>query len=318
MGDAWKRCSGFLSCCALVAACVSVATPSRAEAEAERLSFEQNWQERKVLTNPDEGRNVPVPTGGASNDPPISTTDVRPDYLDNRVPADFVTDGGRVNVLGVQARLALTERLGVFVSKAGYAWANFKENLSRPGSPLNVAFGAKYLVRASATKSTLISGGLRYETAPGEIKSGQVKPRDGTAGLLDPFVTMGVHSRRAGVQTSTGFNCALDGDHDAAAFHWGLHFDYEIFEHLFALLETNLQTTIVEGNRTPSAYVGSFQGYDLFDSGNDDSGTVATAGVGARYRVNDHLVFGGGLEVPISDYEDGGGFRVLVDVIAHL
>jgi hypothetical protein len=289
-----------------------------AQPQAEHRSFEQRWHERKFLTNPDEGRYVPILTGTTFNEAPNITSEVRPYYLYNRVPGDFVTDGRRVNVLGVQARLALTDRLGVFVSKAGYAWANFKETLPSTDGPLNVAFGAKYLIWASPKKATLISAGLRYETSSGDIKSGQVKLQGGGSGFMDPFMTMGVHSRRAGVQTSFGFNCALDDDHDTTAFHWGLHFDYEIFDHLFALLETNLLTTLAEGNRTPSAVLGSFEGYDLFNFGNDDSGTVATAGFGARYRVNEHLIFGSGFELPVTGYEDIVGFRILVDVIAHL
>jgi opacity protein-like surface antigen len=302
--------------------CTAVAHGAEGEPEeSERWSdrsVAENWRERKFLTNPDEGRYVPILTASTLNETPHITSEIRPYYLYNSVPSDFLTNGGSINVVGVQGRLAVTDRIGVFISKSGYAWTTWDEILPDADGPTNIAFGAKYLVWASPKKSTLVTGGLRYEVASGDIESGQVDLQGGGDGFLDPFLTFGAQSKRAGVQTSMGFNCAVDGDHDSTAFHYSLHFDYEIFERLFALVETNLLTTISEGNRTPSAVLGSFEGYDLFNFGNDDSGTVMTAGAGARYRINDHLVVGAGFETPLPGRQDLVGFRVLFDVVAHL
>jgi hypothetical protein len=315
-GLGMRACVGAAAVAVL--ACATISTAAEGPADAQKPSIQDRWRSRKFLTNPDEGRYVPVLNGSTLNETPHITTELRQYYLYNEVPSDFLTNGGHINVVGTQGRLAVTDRIGVFVSKAGYAWATFDEILPDADGPLNVAFGAKYLIWSTPKKSTLIAGGLRYEVASGDIASGLIDLQGGGDGFLDPFLTFGAHSKRAGVQTSMGFNCALDDDHDSTAFHYALHFDYEIFDSLFALVETNLMTTLSEGDRTPSEILGSFEGYDLFNFGNDDSGTVITSGAGARYRLNDHLVFGMGFEVPMPGRQDLVGFRVLFDVVAHL
>jgi hypothetical protein len=167
-------------------------------------------------------------------------------------------------------------------------------------------------------RSTIVTGGLRYEFASGDIQSGLIELQGGGDGFLDPFLTFIAQARRAGIQSSAGFNCALDGDHDSTGFHYAIHGDYELFQNLFAVVETNLLTTISKGERTPAEILGAFEGYDLFNFGNTDSGTVITAGLGARYRLNDHFVFGAGVEMPMPGRQDIVSFRLLFDLVAHL
>src|SRR3546814_3497615 len=62
-----------------------------------------------------EGRHsryVPPLTNPVFNETPYITTEARAIYLYNRLPNDFVTGGGYVNLVALQLRLALTERLG--------------------------------------------------------------------------------------------------------------------------------------------------------------------------------------------------------------
>ena len=49
--------------------------------------------------------------------------------------------------------------------------------------------------------------------------------------------------------------------------------------------------------------------------GSTDSGTVVTFGVGARYRVSDHLILGVAYETPLTDLEDIMNWRVYVDAV---
>jgi hypothetical protein len=303
--------------CAAVLATLCAAGP--APAEETHKTLDERWRERPVLTNPDEGRYVPMLTNPFFNETPHITSEVRPFYLYNQVPSDFLTNGGHINVVGVQSRLALTDRIGVYVSKAGYAWATFDETLPDADGSLNVAFGAKYAIISNPKRATFLTGGLRYEVASGDVESGIVELQGGGDGFMNPYLTFGAQAGlRTGLQSSAGFNVALDGDHDSSAFHYALHVDYELFENLFAILEGNLLTTVSEGDRTPSDVLGSFEGYDLFNFGNDDSGTVITTGVGARYRLGSHFMFGAGVEVPMPGRQDLVGVRMLVDVVAHL
>jgi len=317
-----------LAACAAIAIVLGGALPAAAQQSgvsgAQTRSggtrtLDQRWHERRILTNPDEGRYVPNLSNPTFNETPHITTEVRPYYLYNNVPSDFLTNGGHINVLGVQARLALTDRIGVFINKSGYAWAQFDEVLPDADGALNIAFGAKYAIISSPQRSTFLTAGLKYEVASGDIESGQIEMQGGGDGFFDPFLTFGAQvGQRTGLQSSAGFNCAVDEDHDSTAFHYALHFDYEFFENLFGIIETSVLTTITEGDRTPSDILGSFEGYDLYNFGNDDSGTVATASVGVRYRMNRHLLMGFGFEHPLPGRQDLVGFRFLFDVVAHL
>jgi hypothetical protein len=307
---------GTVAGAAVLALACAAAPVSAAEAHK---TLDERWRERPVLTNPDEGRYVPMLTNPIFNETPHITTELRPFYLYNQVPSDFLTNGGHINVVGVQSRLALTDRIGLYVSKAGYAWATFDENLPDADGALNVSFGAKYAIVSSPKRSTFLTGGLKYEAPSGDIESGVVELQGGGDGFFNPYLTFGAQAGlRTGFQSSAGFNVAVDGDHDSSAFHYALHVDYELFENLFAIVEGNLLTTVSEGDRTPSEVLGSFEGYDLYNFGNDDSGTVITTGVGARYRLGEHFLLGAGVEVPMPGRQDLVGVRMLFDIVAHL
>src|SRR3546814_3320544 len=71
-------------------------------------------------------RHVPPLTNPVFHEPPYITTEVRAIYLYNRLPEDFVTDGGYVNLASLQLRLALTERLGFTATNDGYPDAHFE------------------------------------------------------------------------------------------------------------------------------------------------------------------------------------------------
>src|SRR3546814_5601160 len=80
-----------------------------------------------------EGRHsryVPPLTNPVFNETPYITPEVRAIYLYNRLPEDFVTDGGYVNLAALQLRLALTERLGFIATKDGRSEEHTSERQS--------------------------------------------------------------------------------------------------------------------------------------------------------------------------------------------
>jgi hypothetical protein len=60
---------------------------------------------------------------------PFVTTALHPYYAWHEFPDDSVLQGGEVHVAALQARLALTDRLGLIATKDGYVWL-------RPENPL--------------------------------------------------------------------------------------------------------------------------------------------------------------------------------------
>jgi hypothetical protein len=67
-----------------------------------------------------EGRHsryVPPMTNPVFNDTPYITAEARSFYFRHEIPGDFVTEGGSVDFIALQRRLALTERLGFIAAK---------------------------------------------------------------------------------------------------------------------------------------------------------------------------------------------------------
>jgi len=253
------------------------------------------------------------------NESPYITTEMRPLYMYTRIPKSFsVSNGGSIQVAAVQLRYAIDERLGVIVTKNGYADARFKELFPDDAGSLNVAAGLKYALIAEPEHSTYLTVGGRYEFPSGDIKSGQISLQGGGNGMLNLFTSFASHVGRAtGFQASAGFNLALDRSHDSSFFHSSFHVDHQVVDKWFAVVEGNLLTTIHQGRRTPAnpdAQLGSFEGYDLFNFGSRSSGTVSTLGLGARYRLNDHLQFGTAFEIPVSNRIDLIDYRLIADM----
>jgi hypothetical protein len=262
-------------------------------------------------------RPAPSITSPFFNESPYITTEIRPIYMFNVIPDDFtVTDGGYANIGTIQLRYAVNDRLGLILTKNGYANLHFSEVLPDADGALNVAFGAKYALIARPERANFFTVGARYEAPAGDLESAQLEFQGGGSGLIDLFATYGTHvGWRTGFQTSAGFDVALDGDHDSTLFHYAFHVDHEVFPKLYGVFEGNVVTTVANGDRTDSAVLGDFEGADLFNFGSTDSGTYATLAGGARYQVNRHLSFGAAGEFPITSHDDITQFRLTIDTI---
>jgi hypothetical protein len=268
-------------------------------------------------TPPPRMRYVPPITQPIFNEPAEITTELRPIFLYHRIPNNFVSDGGRVIGIAVQARAAITDRLAFIATKDGYTDINFDSVLPDEEGFLNIAAGLKYAVYAKPDAGRFVTLGLRYEAPIGDLETAGIKLQGGGDGMLDGFVTATTAlGDKAGLQGSIGYDGAIDTDHDSSFLHASVHGDYEVVKNLFGVLEFNMQSTLDRGNRTDGAAVGSFEGFDVFNFGNTQSGTVVTAGFGARWRAWDHLIFGAAYELPL-DRKDVIQDRVTVDAVLH-
>jgi len=245
-------------------------------------------------------------------------TEARAIYMYNDIPKGFITPNGQgsINSVSFQLRYAINERWALIMTKGGYVSADFENSLPDADGPSNFAFGAKYAILAAPSIGRYLTVGGRYEAPVGDVSAGNVDLQGGGDGLFDTFVSwsslVGDHTA---LQSSAGFNMAFDGDHDSSFFHYSFHVDHEMVSRFYAVLEGNLVTTIIEGDRTDATLFGSFEGYDLFNFGNTSSGTVATLGAGVRLRLTDYLLFGAGLEFPVTSREDIVNIRFLSDAV---
>jgi len=263
-------------------------------------------------------RYVPPLANPIMNETPYITTELRPIFIRNSIPDRFVTGGGSINLYAVELRVALTERLGFIATKDGYADLNFDAVLPDTHGYLNISAGLKYALISDHKKQTFVSVGFEYEPPSGNISTGGIDLQgdgaqsDGGDGFIDLFVTGAKTYGQFGLQGSTGFDLALDGDHDSSLWHWSGSLNYELFKNFFPMIEINGITTINDGTRTG---VESFEGNDIVNFGSTDSGTVVTLAGGARYKFNNHIQMGAGYEHAISGQRDLVDWRTNVDLV---
>ena len=257
-------------------------------------------------------RYVPPISNPLFNETPYITTELRAIYLHNDIPSSFVTDGGHIDAGAVEARLALTDRLGFIAPKDGYAQLHFNKALKDTTGFENIAFGLKYAVWSEPSVDEIVSLGVLYEPPVGNLRtSGLLLQGHGGGGFVNLFATGAKAWGPLGIQGDIGTNLALDGNHDSSMFHYAGHIDYQLLDGLFGVFELNGFTVIDTGNRT----AGNFEGVDLVNFGTKNAGTVITAAFGARYVLTEKMLLGFAYERPLTHREDLLGSRVYVDLV---
>lgn len=245
-------------------------------------------------------RYVPPLTNPVFNETPYITTEARAIYLYNRLPEDFVTGGGYINLAALQLRIALTERLGFIATEDGYADAHFDKVLHDEDGFSNIALGFKYAILSDPKSESLLTTGLRYEIPINDLETGGIELQGDGKGFLNPFITGATTFGDLGLQASLGANIALDGDADTSIIHYSLHTDYELLPSFFPLVELNGFTPIHHGKRLTGP-LRKLDGVDLLNFGSEDRHTTITVGGGFRYQFTKSMQIGVGAETPITD-----------------
>ncbi len=261
-------------------------------------------------------QHMPALTSPTRHEGAHINTELRTFYLYNKLPKGFMppTGKGSIHEVIVQGRFAVNERWGLMVRKLGYVKTNFEDSLPEDSGLTNITFGVKYAILAEPSLGRYLTVGTSYEAPLGTLDAGNIELQGGGSGMSDTFLSF---STRAGdktaFQASAGVDMALDSNHDSSFFHYSFHVDHEIFPNFFGVFEGNLLTTIREAGRNNAALFGEYDGYDIFNFGSSDGGTVATLGGGGRYRFSDSVLVGAGVEFPVTSREDIVDFRVLLD-----
>lgn len=260
----------------------------------------------------------PPITNPVFNETPFITTEVKPFYAYHDIPDDFITNGGNVNVVGIQARIAITDRLGFIATTDGYSWIDFDSVLPDDDGFNDIAFGFKYALISDPASGLIVTPGLRYTAPIGNIETAGIELNGLDGGYLNPFVSAAKLWGPAQVQGMLGAQIAL-GDTGTSTFLASLHGDYEVFDGFFPTLEMNLFVPIGGGDQLPDvAPFDKLTGADLFDLGSPDPETILTIGGGFRYAVTQNVMFGVGADVNVlQDENHVYGWRFLTDVVIH-
>jgi hypothetical protein len=237
---------------------------------------------------------------------PRTLTEARAIYLNHNVPA--AAGGGDIQLMAVQLRAALTERLSLVASKDGYVIST--NDLIDDGW-VDVSAGLKYNLFTDPVAQRLLSAGFHYEMPVGTPKTLQ----GNGDGEFHAYLSGGAEIFEYGHWISgSGFRLPSDPSAESSMWYWSNHFDYEVADGWYALTEVNWFNWIGAGTNPALAGV---EGGDLFNfgsvgvAGND----IVTQAVGLKYKRNNHRELGAAYESPLTDRKDVLDGRFTLDWI---
>jgi len=294
---------------------------------------------------------APVSNPTNFEDPRVES-DVRPLYvyhslsntfLDSVQKAGLQAPGGSAQIVAVQLRLKLMERLALIATKDGYVWVSPNhsvDNVVTNGNGFaNVAGGLKYNFFKDVTLPALATAGVRYEVPSGEpqalqgsvFRSHNVLGADLNkrgSGVLNLFLSGAWGIGNAHLMGYTGPRVAMSAV-DSSFYDTSLHLDYKLGS-IYPLVEFNWVHVIDGGNRLqPIQNAGvnmRDEGVDFFNLGAPSAAgmDVATVAFGGRWRITDNLDvlgqsggvdFGAVAEFPVTGYGSVFGWRMTTDLI---
>ncbi|HMC66004.1 MAG TPA: hypothetical protein VKI65_13780 [Gemmataceae bacterium] len=250
---------------------------------------------------------------------PRSLTEWRPMFIYQLTPgSNYAFHGGDIEFLGMQARVALTERLSVVLNEFGAIWSephlHSGEFVPHAGFA-EVQLGPKYTFLRCEETGTVAAAGLTFDIPAGAAK---VFQDTGTLSLV-PYVSAAQNFGRSSYGSfnfmgTLGYSFSVDNGR-SDYFYTSLHLDYDFANAhtIYPLVELNWYHYTTAGKSRDL----NFEGRDLFNfgsrrvSGNDNLGIA----FGLRYKFTECAQVGIGAEVPITGRRDLMDFRLMTDLI---
>ena len=260
-------------------------------------------------------RYVPPVSNPIFNETPLITTEIRPIYFHQKVPGDFVTGGGNIDVVAAQVRIALTERLGFLATTDGYAFTEFDSVLPSEEGFADLAVGLKYAVHYDPAAGEILTLGLRYTIPSGNLDVGGLELSGVGAGYLHGFVSgMKIMDNGLQLQGNIGLQQALKGN--TTSFAYGsVHASYEIAPGVYPLIEANVFLPYDGGDRLANS---ELTGFDIADVGSSDPEETVTLAAGARWRPVENAIFGAAFEYNVNENSNTlFQWRAMFDAVLH-
>jgi hypothetical protein len=251
---------------------------------------------------------------------PRALTEVRPIFIYQQTPSNTpIFRGSDLEYFGIQARVAVTERFSIILSKFGWTWMEVHDAVgdfqSHSGFS-EIQVGPQYTLIRNDCSGTLLALGLNFTIPAG---SHQVFQDTGSLALA-PYVSFGQNFWKTSFGSfnflnTTGYSFSTT-DERSEFLYSSFHLDYDVanLHRIYPLLELNWFYYATGGTTTPPV---GFEGKDLFNfgtrgvSGHND----LSIAVGARYKYTECVQFGFAAEFPLSGSRDLLEYRLLFDMI---
>jgi len=260
---------------------------------------------------------------------PFITTGLSAWYIYHEFPNSSALDGGHLNAMALQARVAITERLAFIATKDGYVWNDPGQNLlDNEQGFLNIAAGFKYALVDMREDNFILTPALRVEIPVGsrDVYSGYGD------GIFIPSVSSAWGIADFHVMGSLGGQVPFDMDDQSTQLFYNLHLDYALFSHFVPLVELNgyhwtrsgegnlpIQTDVRLRLSTVQTALGTgpFEGVDLVNLGSQGvtGNDIVTFAAGARIPITKHVSFGAVYEFPLTSREDIFDQRVTANLM---
>jgi hypothetical protein len=257
---------------------------------------------------------------------PRALTELKPLFIYAGAPrSNPIFRGGNAEFYGLQARLAVTERLSFTVNELGFITLNpFNASAGPPGlfsqstGFAQVELGPKYTFLRSENWKTVMAGGLIFQIPAGSPK---VFQNTGTLGLA-PYLSAAKNFCLPAGWGSTnlmgtlGYDFAVDTKR-SQFFYMLLHWDYNIANTnmFFPFLEMSWFAYTQGGKANVPGF--GFEGLDLVNFGSRNVGGRDFLGIspGLRFKLNEHIQAGAAVTWPLLNQKEINDYTLTFDII---
>lgn len=251
---------------------------------------------------------------------PRITTEIRPLFIQQWLPKTYHYDGGSVplgggvQVYAVQARYAITDKLGLIATKDGYIDMNPDNTLSHEHGWANVAAGLKYGLVQDNEHQFLLTPGFTIEVPVGntDVMQGQ------GAGVWNFFVSAEKGWNNMHLTGNLGFDIPNNFSDNTAQMHYSLQLDYYVCRYFIPFVVANGYVVLSEGdNLLLGAVPLNTEMSDLINFGSSRAGgwSQFILGAGFRSKIVKNLDFGLAYESCLTSPDGIFDNRITVDFI---
>lgn len=238
----------------------------------------------------------------------VIRNEFRPVFGYQNIADDFATQGGDLQVYGMQLRWAVTPRFALMMVKGG--WNEFHPGVGPDADGLgDLGVGMKYALIDLPEHQFILTPGVTYEFPTGDE---EVYQGNGD-GLWNFFVSSQKGFGDFHLQANVGIQVPNEDYWKSTILHYHLQADYYVCSHFIPFVVANGYTVVNEGGAAPL----DSEGYDLvnFGSAYADGETQITVGGGFRSHLTSYLDFGFAYTKSVGKKEGFIDDRFIVDFV---
>ena len=239
---------------------------------------------------------------------PRIRSEIRPIFMEHTLDHNFA-GGGDVQVMAVQARWAVNDRLAIIATKDGYILLNAKGITHHTGFA-DIAAGVKYALIDAPEHQFILTPGYKINLPTGNSRVFQ------GSGYSDAFVAAEKGFDDFHLTANLGGVIAHDQNNCNNEIHYSAQVDYRFCKLFVPFATANAYTVVSEAKHNPGL---TTEGYDLinFGSGKASGRTMASVGLGFRSMLTQNVDFGFSYEKAVSSPRGLFDDRYTVDFIIH-